>query len=362
MFIITNRNIKEGVRGVDQLESVPNRLGPNELRIIEAEKKNNRWHVDVLPDELSPTLKKKVGIPEDEFALATEFMFRKLLARVNPRLVNKGSRAKGRDLLLFVHGFNNSPEQVLDRCLDLEREYGVEVVAFTWPANGGGLKGIADYLDDKRDAQASVVAFDRVLSIGHQMISQARAQYLKDVEADLKANGTQGEYLRQALSEKANEHCPFRVTLMLHSMGNYLFERTLNSSALRGKLLIFDNIVMCAADVNHPGHQTWVEQIQVRSRLYITINEDDLALQASRLKGGDEQLARLGHYPHDLTASNAIYVDFTDESHVKRSHAYFEAKPLKNAKVKKFFQLALTGERAEKALKYDSVRRVHRLR
>jgi len=64
----------------------------------------------------------------------------------------------------------------------------------------------------------------------------------------------------------------------------------------------------------------------------------------------------------DVTESKAVYVDFTDEPHVKRSHACFEAEPLKNAKVKKFFQLALTGERAEKALKYDSVRRVHRLK
>lgn len=362
MFIVTNRSIDDQADGVDQLQSVPNRLGPNELRIVEVEPRGNSWKVDVLPDHLSPELKQSVGISEDEEALATEYMYRRLLARVNPRMLNKNSRAKGRDLLLFVHGFNNSPEEVLERCQGLQKQYDVEVVAFTWPANGGGLKGMTDYLDDKRDAQASVVAFDRVLSFANDLINQARTEFLKKLEAELRDSGLSGEELRHQLSEAAEKHCPFRVTLLLHSMGNYLFERTLKSTALRGRLLIFDNIVMCAADVNHPGHQDWVEQIQVRRRLYITINEDDFALRASRLKGGDEQLARLGHYPNDLTADNAVYVNVTDEPHVGRSHACFEGKPLKNKKLEKFFTLALRGQRAESVLKFDAVQKVHRLR
>lgn len=361
MFIVTNRNITTG-RGVKQLGPRLNELGPNELRIVEANKRGGKWRVDVLPDELTPELKQQIGVTKKGKVLATEYLYSKVLAQVNPSMFNPGSRARGKDLLLFVHGFNNDFEAVLERCHGLQRQYGVEVVAFTWPANGGGLKGATDYLDDKRDAQASVVAFHRVLSIGYEMISKARKGYLEDQLKVLRKEDLSGEELQHRITEEAEKHCPFRVTMLLHSMGNYLFERTLKSSALRGDLMMFDNVVMCAADVNNPDHKHWVERIQARNRLYITINEDDSALAASRLKGGDEQLARLGHYQYNLDASNAVYIDFTDEAHVGRSHAYFEGGPLKNKDVAKFFKLAFTGRRAESMLKFDPVQRLHRLK
>ncbi|VAX35337.1 hypothetical protein MNBD_UNCLBAC01-619 [hydrothermal vent metagenome] len=50
---------------------------------------------------------------------------------------------------------------------------------------------------------------------------------------------------------------------------------------------------------------------------------NDYALQASRLKSGEKQLARLGHYTQNLYSKNAVYLDFTDARNVGNSHAYF---------------------------------------
>lgn len=87
-------------------------------------------------------------------------MARKLIERSGH---GAGARPNGRNLLLFVHGYNNDMTDVLDRAERLEQNFGVEVIVFSWPANGGGLHGVLSYKSDKRDALASVGAFNRVL-------------------------------------------------------------------------------------------------------------------------------------------------------------------------------------------------------
>ena len=50
---------------------------------------------------------------------------------------------------------------VMDAAFDLEKRYEVEVIPFSWPANGGGVGGKLSYLSDKRDARASAGALER---------------------------------------------------------------------------------------------------------------------------------------------------------------------------------------------------------
>ena len=87
----------------------------------------------------------------------------------------------------------------------------------------------------------------------------------------------------------------------------------------------------------------------VRGRIFITINEQDGALLASRMKMGEEQKVRLGHYPYLLTSQRAVYVDFTKEAHVGDSHAYFEGAVLTNERIRRFFDEAFNGAAAEAA-------------
>ncbi|MBT8446849.1 MAG: hypothetical protein KJO38_06865 [Gammaproteobacteria bacterium] len=79
--------------------------------------------------------------------------------------------------------------------------------------------------------------------------------------------------------------------------------------------LIFDNVSLVAADCNNEGHAAWVEQIPIRNRLSVFINEDDFALAWSRRKPGAAQLARLGHLLKGLNASNAHCTEATLRYH-----------------------------------------------
>ena len=364
MFIVTNRDIRnETGTDFDVVGDTFNAKGPAELRLLEVRRKGRKWSVQVLADEATDEMLAEVGLvrPADGTPVyASQYAFRKVIAAAladpdNPR-----------HIVFFVHGFNNALQDVVERCDLLSKTYGVEVVAFSWPSNGGGVRGVASYLDDKRDAQASVVAFDRALDKARQLLLDLRATAIDAIIEDagrVRGARVNSERFRERVSAKAEADCPVRSTLMLHSMGNYLLERTLKSGALRGSLPLFDNIAMCAADVNNATHAEWIDRLQPRSRLYVTINEDDGALRASRLKGGDEQLARLGHWINGLDSSQAVYVDFTGARQVGSSHAYFEGDALENPTVKKFFKAVLRGLRAEQevALTYDSAKNMHRI-
>lgn len=365
MFIVTNREVDESQTAPDKaFGSRPNPLGPNELRMAWAERKGKRWHVQVLPDEITDAMAIEIGLPppslSGEKVFASRYLSRKLQGMVNP--ASQGDKGAGRNVLFFVHGFNNDVVAVLDRAEQLAQTYGVEVVPFSWPANGGGVKGVASYKSDKRDAMASIGALDRAVARLNELLQELHKDHVARIEAEaFKRHGNDAEKWDRFFSAQAHKWCPFTVSMMLHSMGNYVFKHLLQSTSYRGDALVFDNVVMVAADTNSAGHAEWVDRIQCRGRIFITINERDSALAASRMKLGEHQQARLGHCPYGLDARKAVYVDFTDQAYVTDSHAYFEGQPLRNPQVKAFFQKALNGEFADTGLPFDSGRNMYKL-
>lgn len=361
MFLVTNREVDEASTTVKAFGDGPNPKGPNELRLAEATRKGGSWRIRILPDTITQPMAAEVGLVPDKDPVtnkelpiyASRYVARKVLASVNPAVCGiKGK--KGRHLVFFVHGFNNDVQSVLDRAEGIRRTYGVEVVPFSWPANGGGVKGVASYKSDKRDALASVGAFDRALARLHQFVQEIHAERLATIEALAnKKHGNDAAAWDAFFTKHAEAWCGFSVNLFAHSMGNYILKHHTGSSVYRNNLLVFDNALLVAADTNSEGHAEWIDRIPVRRRLFVTINEDDGALAASRLKMGEAQKARLGHYPYGLDARRAVYVDFTGQKKVGDSHAYFEGDPIGNPVVKQFFNAAFRGECAERGLPYD---------
>jgi len=236
------------------------------------------------------------------------------------------------------------------------------VLVFSWPADGGGAKGVASYKSDKRDARASTGALDRVLGKLNDALHSIHVDHEKRVTriAD-ERYGDDAAAWDEFYTTESVKWCPFTINLVLHSMGNYLFKCLVQPSIYHGQELIFDNVVLVAADTNSDDHAAWVSKIPARKRVFVTINEDDFALKASRMKMGEHQKARLGHYLFELNAGNAIYVNFTNAKKVGKIHGYFEGEPITNPKVKTFFKHALNGSEAETLLRlpYNSARNTY---
>lgn len=349
MFVITNRNLNPNKEGPARLGKKINVNGPNELRVVEATRGDEGWHVNILDNQMTI----EVG-GRNRRVFASEYLARTVLDQI---VETK------RHLLLFVHGFNNDMEDVLERAHSFETNYNVLPVVFSWPANGGGARGAASYLSDKRDAKASVGALYRVIKKLGDYLNQYRndhvAQFQKEA-ADLFPDNP--ERYAEHFGELVEKFCPFTVNILIHSMGNYLYKHLLLSTTYADANFHFDNVVLASADANNAEHKIWVDRIPFRNRLYVTINEKDIALKASRIKFGEQQKARLGHYPFDLNAENATYVDFTGADYVKKSHAYFTGDPLENPRVQDFFAKALTGKVAEQDDDYNAARNLFKLR
>jgi esterase/lipase superfamily enzyme len=171
-----------------------------------------------------------------------------------------------KNCVFFVHGFNQSFEKNLEKSLALEKEHGVEVIAFSWPSNPGGFK-TKEYRHAKRTARASMGAFDSTL------------EKLSD-------------YLKDPFSKEALKACNVKFSMLSYSLGNYLLQNYIIDSAYENETAIFDNIVLCQADVDNKGHASWVDKIETGKRVYITINENDWVLKWSDANFQNDRLGR----------------------------------------------------------------------
>ncbi|MCG8493061.1 MAG: alpha/beta hydrolase [Sneathiellales bacterium] len=353
MYVITNREILKE-KGLRAFGSRPNTDGPNELRLLDVKKNARSWSVTEVNDKLAPA---EVEALNTEYKLnldPDEDWFGSL--EVACKVMDQARKQK-KSILLFVHGYNNDIEDVLAAAHEIQGLHDVIVVPFTWPANGGGaISGTLSYKSDKRDARVSTGAFDRVLGkiyALHNLLIAARQKELKSQA--FKKHENNHEKANRLFSELVRKDCAVTLNLLCHSMGNYLLKYTLKPSETNATNLIFDNINLVAADANNEDHRDWVGKMDVRNRLNIVINENDSALGVSRLKPGDEQKARLGHYTRNLNSVNATYIDVTKSDHIGDEHTYFKGDvALKNKELRELFTQIFNGKSVEGELTYKA--------
>jgi esterase/lipase superfamily enzyme len=350
MFVITNRRVNESATGLDQFGKAPNEKGNNELRLARVTRRGKGHEVEFLDDELDKGEAREL-IKEYKLDLkSSETQYASLKVACD---TVREARERKRHILLFVHGYNNDMRDVMQAAFALQDQYEVEVLPFSWPANGGGVGGKLSYLADKRDARASAGALERTLKKVHEYLMLISESSRVELREKARKKFPENAERRNALyAELLRKDCPFTVNALFHSMGNYLYKQMLKSSINEGNHLIFDNVVLCQADTNNAGHPNWVDEIAHNRRVFITINENDFALRLSRLKPGDAQRARLGHYIKRLESRTAHYINLTDASWVQKSHSPFGEPSEKNDKLGRFFREAFTGAPAEEGLRF----------
>jgi len=350
MYVITNRKL-HNKDGLEIFGKNPNPSGPLEIRLVEVTKHNNVWSTAEVINQLEidevKALKEKFNLDIDE----TIDWHGSL--RVACELFEKAQQQR-KSILFYVHGYNNDVEDIVSTVEALETTHHAIVVPFTWPANGGGaITGTVAYKSDKSDARASEGALNRVVAkihFFHDLLISGRKRELQ-VKAQQK-HPNNHQQAQALFSKLMNTECVTTLNLLCHSMGNYVFKKTLLNGGSATSKLVFDNICLVAADTNNAQHASWVENIDVRNRLYIVINENDFALRASRIKPGEEQKARLGHYLKRLNSDNAHYVNVTDADLVGSKHSYFVGKSMENVNLKSMFTAMFNGKSVENELNY----------
>jgi esterase/lipase superfamily enzyme len=137
-----------------------------------------------------------------------------------------------------------------------------------------------------------------------------------------------------------------KPTMLVHSMGNLVFQSYINSEDRLPIENLFNNIILNASDVDTKDHHKWINKITESRNIYITFNNDDPVLHSSakivnnRIRLGQKLSSMFnGDYP---LASNVIYIDFTQ---TRFFHKYYlKSKHHENPAVMKFYNELLNGE------------------
>lgn len=223
----------------------------------------------------------------------------------------QGTMREGRDVLIFVHGFNVSWHSAVGSALALQamlnrpgiREKGkgdVMVILYTWPSDGSALPFVA-YRSDRTEAIGSGFALGRGLL--------KLRDFLKDTTRVLTA--------KEKEKGERREPCNQNINLLCHSMGNYVLQHALQRMIERtdeGRLpKLFDHIFLCAPDVDEnvlEPQQPMGKLHQVCQNVNVYFNRGDLALRGSDYtKGNPDRLGTSGAANHLLIHRKVYQID-----------------------------------------------------
>jgi esterase/lipase superfamily enzyme len=206
--------------------------------------------------------------------------------------------ARKRRVLIFVHGFNNTFEEAVYRFAQIVKDSRTDAapILFTWPSRGQAF----DYLYDRESATNSRDALEYVLS---------RAASDKNV---------------------------VDITILAHSMGNWIAIEALRQMAIRDGAVPskIKNVIMAAPDLDVDVFRSEYLQLgEPKPHFTLFLSRNDGALSLSRRLAGDKD--RLGMidpdkepYRSKLDHSNIVVIDLTKlASNDPYNHGKFAESP-----------------------------------
>ena len=197
------------------------------------------------------------GNPEHDFVILRAD--RMDLAQAKANFDARVRRTPGRRVLVFVHGFNTRFEEAVYRFAQIVHDTRVNVapVLFTWPSGGN----VTDYVYDRDSAVYSRDALEVVL---------------------------------QAL---ANDPAVDSISILAHSMGNYLVVEALRQMSIRDRGLSpkIHDVMMASPDIDIDVFRRQIAEIDAGPRpaqFTLFVSRDDRALSLSSFLARDFDPAR----------------------------------------------------------------------
>jgi esterase/lipase superfamily enzyme len=197
------------------------------------------------------------GDPQHDFVTlrADRMDLAQAKAEFNARVV----RTPGRKVLIFVHGYNTRFEEAVYRFAQIVHDARVDVapVLFTWPSGGN----VVDYVYDRDSAMYSRDALEAVL---------------------------------QALADNRNVGS---ISILAHSMGNYLTVEALRQMSIRDRGLPskIRDVMLASPDIDVDVFRRQIAEIDTEPRatqFTLFVSRDDKALGLSSFLARDS--TRLG--------------------------------------------------------------------
>jgi esterase/lipase superfamily enzyme len=203
---------------------------------------------------------------------------RQTLAEARTNFDRRVRVVPGRRVLVFVHGFNTRFEEAVYRFAQIVNDSNVKVapVLFTWPSGGN----VTDYVYDRDSALFSRDALEQLL------------QFL------------------------ANDPNVGSVSILAHSMGNYVTVEALRQMAIRDRGLPskITDVMLASPDIDVDVFRRQIETIDAsprKTQFTLFVSRDDRALSLSSFIARDS--TRLGA----LDPTKEPYASMLEQSRVK---------------------------------------------
>ncbi|MFG1462210.1 alpha/beta hydrolase [Xanthobacter sp. DSM 24535] len=182
-----------------------------------------------------------------------------------------------KNVLVFVHGYNTMFSEALYRLTQMDHDSDVPgvPVLFSWASRGK----TEDYVYDNNSATAARDNLENTLSL----VASSKAE---------------------------------KITIMAHSMGNWVTVEALRQMKIAGKGIPpnrIGNIILAAPDIDVDVFKSQLKRFGKPEKPFIVIvSRDDKALGFSDFLAGGK--VRLGNYTNDaeLVALGAVVVDMTN--------------------------------------------------
>jgi esterase/lipase superfamily enzyme len=234
-------------------------------------------------------------------------------------------------VLVYLHGNNTTPEKCFLRASQIEKQYDVAVIAYSWTSEGllpngqdqAGMDTSRPATDEDEDALAKVKTRDDLkegwIARKARRYNQAKvnAQYSKDSLARL---------LRLVAAARL-ARLQQKVSFAAHSLGCHFLHYTINEQDAEASLSAMHNVILLAGCTGAAKHTAWVGQIHPLLKVYITYARPDAVLAAATVVDGDLKLGTAWG-DERLSAPKYRYIDFENGKKMPvNAHRYFVAKP-----------------------------------
>ena len=230
-----------------------------------------------------------------------------------------------RPVLVYLHGNGQTPQSTFGRCLQMETDYNVEVLAFTWPAEGFLCDGSALPRMDGGDVPVEEMELAAVqpATRGRADVQQIARRYRQATTNAEESVDAVALFLRMVATARLISNAqPF--TLAAHSLGAHLLQYALEVPGASESAATAQNIVLLAPCVRGDGHTGWLHQLRPKGRTYVTFNKADSVLFGAFVADGGKQ-AKLGVEPGAtlLRGPGFRYISFSNAQTGVGGHRYF---------------------------------------
>ena len=242
-------------------------------------------------------------------------------------------RTKGKPVLIYIHGNNCAPLTCIARAQQLEDQFEVAVIAYSWTSEGYQPDGSDLSSIDASTKVSSDTDEDSLADVNKDNLQEGWIKRKARRYAQAKVNAQHSaqslaRFLRLVAAARLST-MPQPYSVLAHSLGCHFVHYVVDHEGAAESLGVAHNVALVAGCTGADKHAAWIGRINPVRRVYITYTKSDSVLAAASVVDGD---VKLGTNPGTelLISPKYRYIDFENAAKMKLgAHRYFVADPEK---------------------------------